>query len=94
MVAMNLYTKKGPPLQVRGYRVHSRSGVYVGHISNGKVYDPSGRYARTIVGDRVVYRSTHSATKSSLSTAANRSSTGRGNRGGFGVWGDQPNFPD
>lgn len=91
---MNLYTKNGRPLQVHGDRVHSRSGIYLGRIRNQKVYDPSGRYAGTIVGDRVVYRSTHSATISSPSTSANRGGTGRANRGGSGVWGDEPNFPD
>ena len=69
---MNLYTKNGRPLQVSGNSLFSRSGTYLGRISNGRVYDPSGRYAGTICGDRVVYRSSDSATISSPDISANR----------------------
>ena len=69
---MNLYTKNGRPLQVSGKSLFSRSGTYLGRISNGRVYDPSGRYVGTICGDRVVYRSSDSATISSPSISANR----------------------
>lgn len=43
-----------------GAAVFARSGTYVGKINGDYVFDPSGRYARRIVGERVVYRSTHS----------------------------------
>lgn len=90
----DLYTKNGRPLQRSGDNLHSRSGRYLGRIRNGKVYDPSGRYAGTIVGDRVVYRSIDSATIGSPSVAANRVGTARANMVGSAIWGDEPAFPD
>ena len=91
---MNLYTKNGRPLQVSGDQVHSRSGVYIGRISNGKVYDPSGRYAGTIDGDRVVYRVTDSASMSSPSIAVPRVGSATMNSLGAAMLGDEPPFPD
>lgn len=89
-----LYTKAGRPLQVHGDNVFSRSGVYVGRIKRNKVFDPRGRYAGTIVSDRVVFRGSDSATIGSPSTAANRSGSAAANRAGSGLWGDEPAFPD
>ncbi|AQP51884.1 4-fold beta flower protein [Tessaracoccus flavescens] len=91
---MNLYTKNGRPLQVSGDSLYSRSGTYLGAISNGKVYDPRGRYAGTIDGDRVVYRSTDSASMGSATTSGNRAGIATANRVGSATWGDEPNFPD
>lgn len=90
----SLYTKNGRPLQVSGSELYSRSGAYLGRIENGKVYDPHGRYAGTIDGDRVVYRSTDSASSSGPSTSANVAGSGLANAAGSGVWGEEPNFPD
>lgn len=58
------------------------------------VFDCSGGYAGTIVGDRVVYRSTHSARVSSPTVSAARGGSGAASRGGSGMWGDEPPFPD
>ena len=58
----DLYTKNGRPLQRSGDNLYSRSGRYLGRVRNGKVYDPDGKYAGTIVGDRVVDRSADGAT--------------------------------
>lgn len=90
----NLYTKNGRPLQVSGDRVHSRSGQYVGRIRSGKVYDPSGRYIGTVVGDRVVYRSTGASTISGPTTSSNRAGTAAGNRAASAIWGDEPPIRD
>lgn len=90
----DLYTKDGRPLQRSGDNLYSRSGHHLGRIRNGKVYDPSGRYAGTIVGDRVVYRGTDSATVASPSVSAGRAGTARANRAGSAIWGDEPPFPD
>jgi hypothetical protein len=68
----DLYTKNGRPLQRSGDDLYSRSGRYLGRVRNGKVYDQSGKYAGTIVGDRVVYRGTDGATIGSPSISANR----------------------
>jgi hypothetical protein len=91
---MDLYTKNGRPLQVSGETVYSRSGTVVGRIRGQKVYGTDGRYVGTITGDRLVYRSTDSASVSSSFSAANRAGSARANRAGSAVWGDEPNIPD
>lgn len=91
---MNLYTKNGRPLQVSGGKVYSRSGQIVGRIKDDKVFGTDGRYVGTIVGDRLIYRSTHSARISSPFSAANRAGTGRANHAGSGAWGEEPAIPD
>ncbi len=55
---MDLYTKNGKPLQLLGTIVYSRSGKVVGRIKSDKVFGTDGRYVGSIVGDRLVYRST------------------------------------
>ena len=91
---MALYTKNGKPLQVSGKTVYSQSWKVVGRIKNEKVYGTNGRYVGTIVNDRLVYRSTHSATISSPFSSANRAGIARANRAGSAMWGDEPNIPD
>jgi hypothetical protein len=91
---MDLYTKNGKPLQVSGDKVYSPSGQTVGRIRDNKVFGPDGRYVGTIVGDRLVYRSTHSGHISSPFAAGNRGGTGRGHRGASGIWGEEPDIPD
>lgn len=60
-----LYTKNGWPLQRRGDDLFSRSGTHVGRFSEDKVYGPDGRYVGRLIGERVIYRSTDSASVSS-----------------------------
>ncbi len=91
---MDLYTKNGRPLQVSGETVYSRSGTVIGRIRGKKVYGTDGRYVGTITGDRLVYRSTDSASVSSPFSAANRAGSARANRAGSAVWGDEPEIPD
>ena len=91
---MNLYTKNGRPLQVSGETVYSRSGQPVLRIQGNKVYGTNGQYVGTSTDDRLVYRSTDSAAISSPFSVANRAGCGMANRGGSGVWGDEPNIPD
>jgi hypothetical protein len=67
---MSLYTKNGRPLQTSGDIVYNRSGTVVGRISGSKVYGTNGRYVGTIDGDRLVYRSTDSASIGSPFSAA------------------------
>jgi hypothetical protein len=66
----------------------------VGRIKGSKVYGPDGRYVGTVVSDRLVYRSTDSATISSPFAAGARAGSGAANRGGLGLWGDEPDIPD
>jgi len=91
---MDLYTKNGKPLQVSGSTVYSKSGKVVGRIKGEKVYGTDGRYVGTIVNDRLVYRSTQSATISSPFASANRAGTARANRAGSAIWGDEQNISD
>lgn len=91
---MDLYTKNGRPLQVSGNIVYSKSGKVVGRIQGEKVFGTNGRYVGTIVNDRLVYRSTQSATISYSFTSANRAGTARANRVGTAIWGEEPDIPD
>lgn len=89
-----MYTKNGRPLQVSGDTVYSRSGKAVGRIKGTKVFGPNGRYVGTIVGDRLVYRSTDSASISSPFATANRAGSAKANHAGSAIWGDEPEIPD
>ncbi len=91
---MDLYTKNGRPLQVSGETVYSRSGTAIGRIKGKKVYGTDGRYVGTITGDRLVYRSTDSASVSSPFASANRAGSAKANRAGSAVMGDEPEIPD
>ncbi len=91
---MSLYTKNGKPLQTRNDKVYSRSGKIVGKIKGSKVYGTNGRYVGTIVGDRLVYRSSQGATMGSSFSAGSIGGSGLANRGGSGIWGEEPNIPD
>ena len=89
-----LHTKNGRPLRVDGERVFARSGLQVGRIRGAKVFGPDGRYVGTIVGDRLVYRSTDSASTGTPFAPGNRSGSMAMNRLGSMVWGDEPPIPD
>lgn len=91
---MDLYTKNGRPLQVSGNIVYSKSGKVVGRIEGEKVFGTNGRYVGTIVNDRLVYRSTQSATISSSFTSANRTGTARASRVSSAIWREEPDIPD
>lgn len=85
-----LYTKNGRPLRVSGDDIFDRSGRHVGRRRGNKVYGPDGRYAGTIVGDRVVHRSTDSAAISSPFAPRAGTGSASANRAGSALWGDEP----
>lgn len=87
-----LYTKNGVPLKVSGSAVFNPQGRNFGHIRGDRVYGLDGRYRGTIVGDRLVYRSTHSASVSSPRAARAGSASARAARAGSAIWGDEPNI--
>lgn len=91
---MSLYTKNGRPLQVSSDIVYSRSGEPVGRICDDRVYGPDGRYVGTIDGDRLVYRSTHSAGVRAAFCAGRRAGSAMANRAGSALWGDEPDIPE
>jgi hypothetical protein len=91
---MGLYTKNGRPLQVSGDIVYSRSGTVVGRINREKVFGTDGRYVGTIVGDRLVFRSTDGACVGGAFSSAQLVGSAEANRAGSAVWGDEPDVPD
>jgi hypothetical protein len=91
---MGLYTKNGRPLQVSGEKIYSKSGTIIGRIRHNKVFGTNGRYVGTVVGDRLVYRSTDSASTSGVFGASVRAGSALGNTIGSSILGDEPNIPD
>ena len=89
-----LYTKEGRPLKVSGDDLFSPSGRHVARIRNGKAYGPDGLYVGTVVGDRLIYRSTNSASRSSAFAARAHAGHASANRAATAVWGDEPPIPD
>lgn len=85
-----LYTKNGKPLRLSGDDIFDRSGRHVGRRRGNKVYGPNGRYAGTIVGDRVVYRSTERATIGSSFAQRAGSGLASASHAGSAMWGDEP----
>lgn len=55
-----LYTKQGKALRVDGDDLIGRAG-HVAKLHGGFAFAPDGRYVGTVVGDRLIYRSTDSA---------------------------------
>ena len=90
----NLYTKNGRPLTRRGDDLFSRSGAHVGRVRGDRVHAPDGRYAGTIVDDRVIYRSTDSAMISSPFAQAAGAGSASAQAPSSAAWGDEPDFPD
>jgi hypothetical protein len=90
----DLYTKRGLLLQRIDNLIYSRSGRYLGQVENQRVFDPNGRYCGTIVGDRVVYRTTDSAAVSTESAAAPHTASAHASNKGSSVWGIEPPFAD
>ena len=51
-----LFTRDGRPLRMRGPDLIDRAGRHVARRVGAAVFAPDGRYAGTVVGNRVVYR--------------------------------------
>ncbi len=89
-----MYTKDGRPLEVSGDTVYSRSGQVIGRIKGNKVFGTDGRYVGTITNDRLVYRSTDSASIGSPFAAADRAGSAKADSVGAAIWGDEPDILD
>jgi hypothetical protein len=89
-----IYTKDGRPLKVSGQDLISRSGKHVARMRNGKAYGPDGRYVGTIVNDRLIYRSTNSATISSPFAPRGSAGHAYANHASTAAWGEEPPIPD
>ena len=90
----DLYTKSGRLLQLVEDHLYARSGRYLGCVGGRKVFDLEGRYAGSIVGDRVVYRTIDSAAVGAASRLTACEATTRANAKGSAVWGIEPPFMD
>lgn len=89
-----LYTKDGRPLQQSGNDLFSASGTHVAKLRGKKGYGPDGAYVGTLVGDRLVYRSTDSATVGSPFAQRAHAGTAAAHRAGSATWGEEPPIPD
>ena len=88
----SLYTKNGVPLQVHGQAVFNQAGRQVGRIQGSKIYAPTGRYAGTIIGDRLVHRSTDAATVASAYAPTAGAPSATAHAAASALWGDEPNL--
>jgi len=86
------YTKNGVPLRVSGSAVFNPSGQNFGHLSGDRVYGLDGRYRGTIVGDRLIYRSTDSASVGSARAASTGMGSASAARAASAAWGDEPDI--
>jgi hypothetical protein len=85
-----VYSKQGRRLQVSDDDLFSRSGTHGARIRNGKAYSPDGRYVGTLVGNRLIYRSTNSASSSSAFASRVHAGRASANRAGTPAWDDEP----
>jgi len=73
--------------------VYNPAGENFGQVSGDRVYDLRGRYRGTIVGDRLIHRSTDSAAVVSASmSTANQAGSAQAHQAGSALWGDEPNI--
>jgi hypothetical protein len=90
----DLYTKNGRPLKRSGDNIFARSGAQVGRVRGNKVYGPNGRYVGTLVGNRLVYRSTESAGMRSSFMPQRRMGSSSMRAVGSAIMGEEPPIPD
>ena len=89
-----IYTKEGRPLKVSGDDLIARSGKHVARLRGSKAYGPDGRYVGTVVNDRLIYRSTDSASLGSPFAARASAGHASANHAATAAWGDEPPIPD
>lgn len=83
----SMYTKDGVPLKVSDDKVFNPRGRQFGRIKGSKVYGTDGRYVGTIVSDRLIYRSTDSATIGSPFVPSMSTGFARTHRTASTLWG-------
>jgi hypothetical protein len=89
-----LHTKEGRPLRQSGDDLFSSSGTHVARLRGKKAYGPNGKYVGTIVGNRLVYRSTDSATVGSVFARRASAGTASARAAGAAVSGEEPPIPE
>jgi hypothetical protein len=85
-----VYTKNGEPLSHSGDDLFDSSGKHVARLSGTKAFGPSGQYVGTLVGDRLVYRSTDSAFIGASFVRRAGSGNAQARKAGLAIWGDEP----
>ena len=91
---MDLYTKEGRPFHQDGDDLFSRSGTHAARLRGKKAYHPDGQYVGTLVGNRLVYRTTDSASLGPVFATRLRAGTASADAVGAAVLGDEPPIPD
>lgn len=89
-----LYTKEGRPLRQTGDDLFSQSGTHVAKLKGKKAYGPDGQYVGTLVGSRLVYRSTDSASIGSPFAQRAHAGTANASAVGSALLGGEPPIPD
>lgn len=87
-----MHTKNGRPLSVSGADIYDERGRQVARISGNKAFSPSGRYVGTIVGDRLIYRATDSASIGGAFAPGVRAASAQAPSAGSADWGEEPRF--
>ena len=88
-----MHTKNGKPLQVIGNTIYNGSGQVMGRVREAKVFAQDGSYVGTVVGDRLVFRSSDSYKVAPAFTAAKCKARGLSERARSKVRGDEPTLP-
>ena len=88
----SLSTKSGVPLRVSGSAVFNPQGENFGYISGDRVHGLDGSYRGTIVGGRLVHRSTDSTRVASARVASAGIGSASAARAASAMWGDEPNI--
>ncbi|KAF1039355.1 MAG: hypothetical protein GAK35_03674 [Herbaspirillum frisingense] len=89
---MSLYTKNGKPLHISNNIVYSKSGDPVGKLRGARVHDIDGAYVGTVVGDRLVHRAGHAASKAAPFSGARRVKGGSSGAGRAILAGKEPDI--
>lgn len=84
-----LYTKKGRALRVDGEDLISHEG-HVARLRGHFAFGPDGRYVGTVVGDRLIYRSTDCARVAGPYVRRATAGHAYADRVATAAWGEEP----
>lgn len=87
-----MYTKQGVPVTVSGSNVYRPCGRQFGRISGKRVFGSDGRYTATIVGNRLIYRSTDAAVIGSPFAPSRTVTSAYMRAVATADWGDEPDI--
>lgn len=90
----DLFTKNGRPLRRSGDDLFAKSGSHVARLRGNYAFGPDGKYVGTIVGDRLVYRSTDRARIGSPYVQRPHAASAAARRVQSALWGEEPPIPD